>query len=60
MENYSFVIEVFNDGHNKIFIVRQIMQPNLPAKVCAVCTSPDELADYFGHVVDNSVRNDAA
>lgn len=60
VENLSFVVETFNDGMSNVFIVRQILQPNMPAKVCCVATHPDEIADFFGSVFDNSDSNTAA
>lgn len=60
VENLSFVVETFNDGLNTVFVVRQILQPNMPAKACCVATSSNELAEFFGSIFENSDSNTAA
>lgn len=60
IKNLSFVVEVLNDGVSNVFIVRQILQPNMPAKACCVATHSDELVDFFGSIFDNSDSNTAA
>lgn len=60
VKNLSFVVETFDDGTNNVFIVRQILQPNMPPMACCVASSPDELAEFFGSFFGNSDSNTAA